>query len=255
MTIEPFIDFQGKRILVSGASSGLGRAICIELSKRGASLILLGRDRERLMETASQLTKTEYHLLVLDLRALSEIGPKLKAQAREIGRIYGFCHSAGVVETRPLAALQLEGIRKILDVNFISGIELARIISRKDIMEEDGGAILFISSVYARMGVAGQTIYCGSKGAVNAAARAMAIELARRRIRVNTISPGLIRTAMTDSSLSILSNQQIMDLENAHPLGIGTPEDVARAAAFLLAPQNPWITGEDLIIDGGLSAK
>jgi NAD(P)-dependent dehydrogenase (short-subunit alcohol dehydrogenase family) len=255
LTIEPFVDFQGKQILVSGASSGLGRAICVELSKRSARLILLGRDRGRLMETASGLASTEFHLLVLDLSSLSEIGPRVRALASEIGRIYGFCHSAGVVETRPLAALDIEGTRKTLDINFVSGVELARTVARKDVMEEDGGAILFISSVYARVGVGGEAIYSGSKGAINAAARAMAVELARKRIRVNTLSPGLVRTPMTDTSLSALSSQQVKDLENAHPLGVGSPEDVARAATFLLAPQNPWITGADWVIDGGLSAR
>jgi NAD(P)-dependent dehydrogenase (short-subunit alcohol dehydrogenase family) len=194
-------------------------------------------------------------MLSLDLAEVSEIYPKVKELCKQAGRIYGLCHSAGVVETRPLSAIKTEGIRHMLDVHLLAGIELARAISRRDVMEENGGAILFISSVYGQIGVPGQIGYCGSKGAVNAASRAMAIELARRKIRVNTLSPGLVRTAMTDHALSKLTAEQVQKIEHAHPMGIGTLEDVARAAAFLLAPQNGWITGTDLVIDGGYSAQ
>ena len=143
----------------------------------------------------------------------------------------------------------------MLNVNLIAGIELARAISRRDVMEPDGGSILLMSSIYGRVGMPGQIGYAGSKGAVVAAARAMAIELARRNIRVNTLSPGFVKTPMTEEALAKLSEQQVKKIEDAHPLGTGTTEDVARAAAFLLAPQNRWITGVDLVIDGGYTAQ
>ena len=122
-------------------------------------------------------------------------------------------------------------------------------------MDQDGGTILFMSSIYSRVGMPGQIGYAGSKGAVVAASRAMAIELARRNIRVNTLSPGFVRTPMTDEALAKLSDSQVKKIEDAHPLGTGSPEDVARAAVFLLAPQNRWITGIDLVIDGGYTAQ
>lgn len=251
----PFVDFQGKKILVSGASSGFGRAICVELSRRGAELILLGRNQDQMKVTADQLETNDYHTMCLDLLSLSEIYPKIREFSTQHGRIYGLCHSAGVVETQPMRAIRIEGLRHMMDVNLLAGIELARAVSRRDVMEENGGSIVFISSVYGHVGVPGQIGYCGTKGAVNAAARAMAIELARRRIRVNTLSPGMVSTPMTDNALSRLSQEQRKKIEDAHPLGIGKPEDVARAATFLLAPQNTWITGSDLIIDGGFSAQ
>jgi NAD(P)-dependent dehydrogenase (short-subunit alcohol dehydrogenase family) len=100
----------------------------------------------------------------------------------------------------------------------------------------------------------GEVSYSASKGAILAASRAMAVELARRKIRVNTLSPGLVKTGMTDVAFSVLSEKHRKELEDDHPLGIGTPEDVARAAVFLLAPQNTWITGINLVIDGGYTA-
>ncbi len=255
MEKESFIDFGGKVVVVSGASSGIGRAISVELSTQGARMVLLGRNYDHLKETEGSLAGTGHQVLTLDLEKCKEIMPKIKELSSHMGKIYGLCHAAGIVETKPLAAIDVENTKRMIEINFLSGIELARAISRKDIMEEGGGSILFIASVYGHVGVPAQIGYCGTKGAILSAAKAMAIELARRKIRVNTLSPGLVRTAMTEKALSILSKEQVANLANAHPLGIGAPEDVARAAAFLLAPQNTWITGADLIIDGGYSAR
>jgi len=255
MKKEPFIDFNGKRIVVTGASSGIGQAISIELGGLGAGLVLIGRNKERLEETAAKLGPAECHILCLDLVNFSEIFSEMKNLAKNVGRIYGLCHCAGIVETRPLTSFKAEKMAGLMDVNLISGLELARVICRRDIMEEEGGAILFISSIYGTVGMAGQIAYSASKGAVIAAARSMAIELARKNIRVNTLSPGLVRTAMTEKAFSVLSEEQVREIEKSFPLRTGTPEDVARAAAFLLAPQNSWITGVDLRIDGGYTAQ
>ncbi len=252
---KPFLDFDGKKVVVTGASSGIGRAISIELSQHGAGLILIGRNRERLEETAAGLSDGDHKIVSLDLTKHSEIVPLIRELARQEGRIYGLCHCAGLVETRPLSSFKIDGLNAMLDVNLIAGIELARAVNRRDVMESDGGSILFMSSIYGQVGMPGQIGYAGSKGAVVAAARAMAIELARRNIRVNTLSPGFVKTPMTEEALAKLSEQQVKKIEDAHPLGTGTPEDVARAAAFLLAPQNRWITGVDLVIDGGYTAQ
>lgn len=255
MKTKPFIDFKKKWVVVTGASSGLGQAIAVQLGGLDAKLILIGRNLERLKETATQLETADYRILCLDLFNHSEIFNEFKEIIKNIGHIYGLCHCAGIVETRPLSSFKADGLISMLDINLISGLELARIVCRRDIMEEEGGSILFISSIYGKVGMAGQIGYSASKGAVIAAARSMAIELARKRIRVNTLSPGLVRTAMTDKAFSLLSEEQVGAIEKTFPLGTGTPEDVARAAAFLLAPQNSWITGVNMIIDGGYTAQ
>ena len=248
---KPFIDFLGKKVLVTGASSGIGRAIAVELSYHNAELFLIGRDEERLNETAGLLKNGNHTTILLDLNDISEIFTKIKDFSQKYGRIYGFCHSAGIAETRPLSALKADSFKSIINVNLISGIEICRAVARRDVVEEEGGSILFISSVYALKGKPGEIAYSASKGAVTSAVRAMAVELARKKIRVNTISPGLIRTHMATKAFSLLTEQQVRALEKDFPLGIGTPEDVARAVAFLLAPQNSWITGTDFVIDGG----
>ena len=251
----PFLDFEGKKVVVTGASSGIGRAIAIELSRHGAGLILIGRNQKRLDKTASSLDTDDWHIINLDLSNHAEIVLKIREVSKTVGRIYGLCHSAGSVETRPLSSTKVEGLGAMMDVNFIAGMEIAKAVSRRDVMEPDGGSVLFMSSIYGRVGVPGQIGYAGTKGAITSAARAMAIELSRRNIRVNSLSPGFVRTPMTDVAMAKLSEQQIKNIEDAHPLGTGTPEDVARAAAFLLAPQTKWITGVDLVVDGGYTAQ
>ncbi len=255
MAVEPFIDFQGRQVLVTGASSGIGRAIALELGRRNAKLILLGRKLEALAQVSALIGEDLCHIIPLDLVGADGIFDAVRSVVEKRGRIYGLCHAAGIVETRPMSAIKPEGLRSVMEVNLTAGIELARVVCRRDIMTDGGGSVLLISSIYARVGMAGQISYSASKGAVTAAARAMAVELARRKVRVNSLSPGLVHTQMTEASFAKLSPSQVKELEEAYPLGPGRPEDVARAAAFLLAPQSPWITGIDLVIDGGYTAR
>jgi NAD(P)-dependent dehydrogenase (short-subunit alcohol dehydrogenase family) len=246
-------EFAGKRIVLSGASSGLGRAISIELARRGAQLILIGRNAERLEETARVLTGGGHQTLAMDLNRHEDILTSLK-NATNGKRLYGLCHSAGIVDLLPLSANKPERIKAVFAINYVAGMELARAVCRFDVMEETGGSILFVASISATIGEPGKIAYAGSKGALVASARAMAIELARRKIRVNVISPGLVRTEMVERSSQVLTKDQVKAIEDAHPLGLGDPQDVAYAACFMLSPTSKWITGTDLIIDGGRTA-
>jgi NAD(P)-dependent dehydrogenase (short-subunit alcohol dehydrogenase family) len=250
-----FLDFDGKWVVVTGASSGIGRAIAVELARHGAGVVLMGRDAARLGETESLLNGAPSRTVRIDLAASHELGAATQSLVRDVGPLYGLCHAAGLVDTRPLSASTVPVVQALLDINVIAGLELARIVCRRDVMTPDGGSILFISSVYGQVGMPGQVAYCATKGAIASAARAMAIELARRRIRVNTLSPGLVGTHMTETALGKLSSDQVEKLKSLHPLGIGEPVDVARAAVFLLAPATRWITGVDLPVDGGFVAQ
>ena len=250
-----FLRFAGRWVVVTGASAGLGRAIAVGLARHGARVVLVGRDRSRLEETAAMLGEVEHRMLTLDLASHEQIGPAILGLREACGPLHGLCHAAGVVETRPLSATTVPVVQDQIGINLLAGLELARAICRRDVMDPDGGSILFISSVYGHVGMPGQIGYCASKGALVAAARAMAVELARRRIRVNTLSPGMVATHMTEGAFKALSAEQVDKLKALHPLGIGQPEDVANAAVFLLGPGARWITGADLAVDGGFTAQ
>ncbi len=255
MSEIPFIDFGGQWILLTGASSGIGRAIAVEIARRGARVLLTGRNEAQLEITKGQLPANAARIVAQDLRQIDALSGLVRDHARDHGRIHGLCYCSGVVETRPLASFQAEGVRDMVTVNVTAALELARAVCRRDVMTETGGALLFITSIYGTVGMPGQMAYSATKGALQSAARSLAIELARRKIRVNTLSPGLVHTPMTAKAFELLSKEQIHEIESSHPLGPGEPEDVARAAAFLLAPQSTWITGTDLVLDGGYTAR
>lgn len=246
--------FAGRWIVVSGASSGIGRACARLLSAEGARLILVGRNPASLETCRAELAGTAHQAVALDLADLDSIEPVLSNVLSTAGRVYGLCHAAGVVTTVPLSATTPEVIGGVMRVNCLAGIELARIVTRRPTFEPSGGSVLFVSSVYGRVGAAGQIAYAASKGAMSAAVRAMALEFAPRRIRVNSVSPGLVRTPMTEAALGRLTVEQRTAIEGRYPLGPGSAEDIARAAVFLLSPLTRWITGADLAVDGGYTA-
>lgn len=249
------LSFSGRVIVVSGASSGIGRATAELLARKGAKLVLIGRNRERLEATAANAGAENCHVCVLDLKHTEQILPAVREAHGKFGHLYGLCHAAGTVTTLSLNASTPDVVEDMLKVNYTAGLELCRAICRREILDPAGGSILFISGIYANIGKAGQIAYSGAKGAVSSAARAIAIELARRKVRVNVLAPGMVRTEMTDRALASLTKEQRAALEGSHPLGFGSPDDVAHAAAFLLSPLSKWITGSQLIVDGGCSAQ
>lgn len=253
MTTYRPTDFKDRWIVISGATSGIGKVICSALASLNANLILIGRSQKKLDSVLSQSSPARYKTVKIDLED-SESFEKLEYVFSETGKIYGLCHCAGVIDSRPLSTTHSSVISKQLSVNLLAGVELARIISKRKFTSLEGGSLLFISSIYAHIGAPAQIGYCASKGAINAMVKAMAIELAPKNIRVNSVSPGFITTDMTTEK-SRLTKTQIEAIVDRHPLGEGSPMDIARAAAFLLDPNNRWITGTDLIIDGGYTSQ
>jgi NAD(P)-dependent dehydrogenase (short-subunit alcohol dehydrogenase family) len=248
--------FGDRWVVVSGASSGLGRAISVELVAQGARVVLLGRDAHKLAQTA-QLSGAPQRceLLVLDLLELGGIQAAIKGWSHRMGAVYGLCHCAGVLQLLPLGASKPERVQRIMAINFFAGLELARAVVDRAVMDPLGGSLLWLASVGAQVGMPGQVAYSASKGAVLAAMRTLAIELAPRQIRVNALSPGWVETQMTQALATQMTPEQLARTHGMHPLGVGQAQDVARAAAFMLQPQNRWITGTDFVIDGGLSAQ
>ncbi len=243
-------DFSGRKIVLTGATSGLGYAIAQSLAEKGATLILTGRDSTRLDVLRKKLPG-QHQCLLLDLTDSQAIESQLKAEL--LNDLYGLCFCAGVVETRPIKLMKPMQFLHQMQVNSFAALELTRLLTQKQFMPAVG-SVVYISSIYSTVGAPGQSAYCASKGALVAASRALAVELAPRHIRVNCVAPGFVATEMTLQK-SKLSEAQIQAIIDKHPLGAGSEEQVARAVAFLLSPANRWITGTELCVDGGYTAQ
>lgn len=254
-TSNPF-SLVGKTILITGASSGIGKQCAISCSAVGAFVILLGRDKKRLQETVNLLKESVGHKAYLvELTDELEVLSFIKNLKNEPLVINGVIHAAGVSTTLPLRLSTLDRQSLILKTNVMAPINLTSKIVKKNSTLLDGGSIVFIASVMALVGEKGKTLYSLSKGALVAAAKSMALELAERDIRVNTISPGVVKTPMSDSSAYSNTKESIATVSSLHPLGLGAPEDVAYACIYLLSEASKWVTGTNLIIDGGYTAK
>lgn len=248
------MDLSGRCVLVTGASSGIGRETALLLSQLNARVILVGRSRERLEAACQQLQGAGHRVEPFDLSALQEVPAWLKRLTAETGPLAGLVHSAGVQNVLPLRVLTAERIEALFRINVSAAVMLAKGFCHKG-CGQPGGSIVFVSSIAALAGRPGATAYSASKAALVALARSAALELAKDRIRVNCVAPGLVQTKMLEQLREWLPPENFTALEAQHPLGLGNPRDVAYAIAFLLADASRWITGTTLVVDGGFTAQ
>ncbi|MCB1864531.1 MAG: SDR family oxidoreductase [Chromatiales bacterium] len=250
------LDLSGKKILITGASSGIGRACAIACARQGATLAMLGRNAERLAETRSRCDNAQMHYTAtVDLIDYDQVPDVVAACHESIGDFHGLVNAAGVSMTLPLSSLRPEQTNRLFETNVTAGMNLTRLVVDRRRWAADGGSVVFVASVMGMVGEKGKTAYALTKGALLGGTRAIALELAGRSIRVNSVSPGVVKTPLSDAAVysqSEASRQRIADL---HPLGLGRPEDVADAVVFLLADESRWITGTNLVIDGGYTAR
>jgi NAD(P)-dependent dehydrogenase (short-subunit alcohol dehydrogenase family) len=252
--VNPF-SLDGKRIIVTGASSGLGLACARMIAGQGGQVVLMARNPQRLQSAIQTLSGAGHAALPLDVTD-SEAAQTALGELAAVRKIDGLVCCAGIKITVPLRAMSSEQYANIFAINVTASLEMARIVTRKNIMSGNGASIVFLSSVMGLCGQAGLTAYAASKGALISAARAMAVELAAKKVRVNCVSPGhVLNTGMSDEISSVLSEEQQKEIAQAYPLGLGQPEDVAGAVAFLLSDAARWMTGSNVVLDGGYSAQ
>lgn len=244
----------GRRILVTGASSGIGRAVALQLSRLGASLVLTSRRHSELADTLSLLQPGDHHLAPFDLKDTANILSWMSALASEHGRFNGMAHCAGVSSIQALRFVTDEDINLQIDSNLRSAIHLVKAFRRNKCDQLGRASVLLFSSVAAFAGYPGWSVYASTKAALTGLTRSLAVELAPENIRVNCIAPGWVETAMTREAAGSMTEEQMRRLKEQHHLGLGQPDDVAGPAAFLLSDCARWITGEVLVVDGGRTA-
>ncbi len=248
------LDLTDKVIVVTGASSGIGRSTSLVLSQLGARVVLVGRNRDRLSETLSLLEGPGHAMEAFDLTRTDELPEWLKTVSERHGRIRGLAHCAGAQSILPLRMLKTEDVEKLLRINVVSAILLAKAFRQKGV-NDSGGSLVFVSSVMGEVGAPARAAYSASKGALHSLTRSLALELAREGIRVNCVAPGAVETEMVDAARGRLGEAGMEEVQKLHPLGVGSPRDVAHAIAFLLADTGRWITGSIQFIDGGYTAQ
>lgn len=253
--MENFINLSNKSYIITGASSGIGRAVAHLANKFGAKLLLLARNKDALMETAKNMDSNKYICESIDLTNFDLIESVIDNAKEKIGKFNGFCHCAGVEQTLPIRSMNPQNYQNLFNINTIAGFELARICSKKAFLSDDGSSFVFIASIMGVVGRPGLTGYSASKGALISGVHSMALELASKHIRVNLVSPGTVMTKMIENAFTKMEEEQRNKRLNEYPLGFGTAEDIANVVIFLLSDKSKWITGSNIIIDGGYTSK
>lgn len=244
------ITLKDKNILVTGASSGIGRQIAIMASELGATVTVLGRNIERLNETISLLTGTGHKMFSVDLSVSSDIDQLIIESLPYDGVVF----NAGIVEYLPVKFLNENKISSVFATNFDSNVILSQKLIKKKLLNKKG-SLVFVSSISSKLGVPGTAMYAASKAALSSFSKVLASELAPQGIRSNSVCPGIIRTAMTEQASDVVSQEELKKAESEYPLGYGEPSDVGGLIMYLLSDMSKWMTGSDLIIDGGFTLK
>jgi len=253
MENNPF-SLSGKNILITGASSGIGRQCAITARALGAQVILLGRSSERLQETADLLSSNQYKLLAIDITAYEETTLGLEKLLDTL-KIDGIIHAAGISTTLPLRNITPEKLHPFFETNVFAALNITKLVTKTKFANPNGMSIVFIASVMGIVGELGKTTYSLTKGALVAGAKSLALELAHKKIRVNCVLPGVVESPMSASAVYAQDAASYDKIKSYHPIGLGKPEDVANACVFLLSDGSRWITGTNLIVDGGYTAR
>lgn len=248
MSYNPY-SLEGKTILVTGASSGIGKATAIECSKMGAKVIITARNEERLKDTLSQLVGDGHQCIVADLLKVEDI----ERLVESIPVINGCVNNAGLNFLQLVNFIKLQDLNSIFQVNAIAPIVLTnKLVKSKKIAKDS--SVVFTSSI-AGKGICtpGNSLYSSTKGALSAFMKNAAVDLAPKKIRCNAVLPGMVETPLKEGKSAVTAEQWEINRQ-LYPLKrFGTPQDIAFAIIYLLSDASSWVTGSELVIDGGRS--
>ncbi len=242
---DPF-SLAGKRVLVTGASSGIGRQIAISCAQMGAQLVITGRNQARLEETAAAMAGEGHTLITADLAQQTD----LDRIVAESGVVNGVAHAAGISRLVPFRMINQAHLDDIFSSNTYGPMLLTKgLLAKKRIAA--GGSILVVASVASHTGPMASGAYAASKAALLGMVRSLGMEVAKQGIRANCIAPGYVRTPLLDGLQG--SGGNMGELFDLAPLGLGEPEDIGHAAVFYLSDASRWITRNYFVIDGGMT--
>lgn len=250
MMIENPFSLEGKTILVTGASSGIGQATAIACSKMGARLVVTARNEDRLQATMGQLNAdvSDHMMLLAELTSADE----LEQMVKSLPQLDGAVLCAGNSVTLPLQFGSRDKFDEMFDVNFFAPVELLRLMYKKKVLQKGASVVLIASIGGTHSFMPGNGVYGASKAALNSIMKYAAREFSPRRIRVNSICPGMVDTPLIHRGT--ITEEQLAEDAKRYPLGrYGHPDDIANGALFLLSDASSWLTGHDLVIDGGFS--
>lgn len=241
-----------QRILVTGASSGIGRACALLCNELGATVIASGRAAPRLEDAQATCAAPDcWHNEPLDLHAgIAGLPAWITRLRQRYGKFWGLIHAAGEGRLDSIASFELEEAQRHLEMNFLVPMQLAKGFADKRNYAR-GGAMLFLTSASGVAPEKGHCIYGAAKAALGTAMRAVSQEMAPRGLRVHCLAPGWVRTPLLENARQSMGESYVEKEAARYPLGFGEPEDVAWMAAFLLSDRARWITGQNFVLGGG----
>lgn len=243
---EVKFDFAGKNFIVTGASSGIGRQISVELAAAGANVLAVARRLPQLQTLQSEYPNN-IEISSVDVCDKDALSFAIKSFVEKHGKLNGSIHAAGITAITPIKAFDIGVAETIMRVSFWAGMDLINIANKAKYSEQGSSHVLF-SSIWASAAGKGMFAYAGAKGAIRSAIRAIAKEIALKNSRINVVSPGWVKSEMTDDIEDITNTE---DIRLRHLLGVGTPNDVSGVVLFLLSDRAKWITATDVVVDGG----
>lgn len=238
--------------LVTGASSGLGESVALALNNLGAKVIAVSRTQANLEKTKQKASNQEnFFVESFDFKQTSEINGFIKSLAKKYGKFNGVAHFAGMSILYPLRAVSTEKLKEIFELNVYSSYEVVKAFNDKRVKSAQMNSIVLVSSISSMRSFEGLSAYGTTKGAINSLVISSALELAKNSVRINAVVPGHIETTMTQQLAQLQSDEYREEIKNSYPLGSGEPQDVSNLTIFLLSNASKWITGQNIVIDGG----
>jgi len=251
---NPFT-LEKKTIIITGASSGIGRQCAIDCSRMGAKVVLIARNEKRLKETLSKMEGEGHTLITQDLCESDKIPTLVSKVVEKCGCISGLVNCAGISITLPLKLMDEGTMLKFFSTNVTSAFLLTKEVCKLKNFSKEGGSIIFFSSVMGCVGETAKSLYSMTKGALISGVRSLACEYAKKKIRMNCVSPGAILTPINAELPHMKDPEQRAKLDSKHLLGLGKTTDISNACIYLLSDASRWVTGQNLIVDGGYTCR